>query len=173
MKKIITTLALAVVALFATSSIASATFDQSPGTRSTASGTVSFAGNILTATCRMSLAGQITSGTTLEATSGSGSCNVGGLTLNNFPWEQTLLVVDGDLTGEWQIPIDATVEVPLVGDCRYAGVLGGTFDTDGVNTILTIDQSLLTSVRKVSGSVLCTDNPRVSGSLTLAGITVS
>ncbi|HEY6562707.1 MAG TPA: hypothetical protein VI072_35825 [Polyangiaceae bacterium] len=161
MKKLIMGLAVAAVALFATSSIASANFVQASGTSASAGGTVNFAGNILTASCSMSLSGRVASATTLSVTSGSGSCNVGGLTLSGFPWTQTI-----DLAGNWTIShIVATVAVPLFGNCVYEGTLGGTYESDGEGvTILTITDSA-SDVTKTSGSVACTSTPTISGEL--------
>lgn len=170
MKKLILGLVLAAMGLFAMSSVASAASIQEPvGTRVTATGYVNFAGNILTARCSMNLAGEVTGRDTLDVTGGSGSCNVGGLTLTSFPWGLTF---DAFGPGTWELTgMRAVVDVPVFGDCVYTGSLGGVYTSAGGVTDLTILDAL-SSVSKESGSFACTSTPEINGELRINPLTI-
>lgn len=162
MKRIFMAVAAVLMAMVLSSSVAAANFVQPVGTGATATGTFHFAGNIPgTTSCSLSLGGRVASSTAFGVTTGRGSCNLGGLTLANFPWTQTI-----DLAGSWTVAtIRMTVAVPLIGNCVYEGNLGGTYESDGdALTILTIAHAA-SSVVKTSGSALCISVLTVAGEL--------
>ncbi|MBB4664328.1 hypothetical protein [Conexibacter arvalis] len=166
MKKLLLSAALAVTAMLAFTSVASATIiSPDPGRPATANGTIEFQGNILTATCSMTLSGTVATTTTVDVGGGSGNCSAGALTLSGFNWLKTV-----NLDGTWSLStIRATVAVPVVGNCSYAGTIGGTWASDGVNTILTVFDEL-SSVEKTGGSPLCINDPVLAGTMTLLGV---
>lgn len=162
-KKLIAVVLAAVGMLVATST-ASATYVLPRGTPIAASGLVNLAGNILTTTCSISLAGEIESPTSKRIDSGSGLCNIGRLTLGGLPWEKVLNL---DLT--WSLAtIEATVEVPGVGDCIYRGTLGGEWVSNGESeTVLILTDEASDIERDSESHPLCTEDPEVSGELVL------
>jgi hypothetical protein len=175
MKKLFLAAALGVVAMFSMAQVASANII-SPGVGGavTANGSISLRGAILNTVCNLTLNGRVVSTTNVLVTGGSGNCNTGTLILSDFNWLKTIT-----LAGAWNLAglaagtgIRAQVNVPLLSrPCIYRGSIGGTWSSDGFDTILTIlGGSTALVLDRVNSDSLCSATPTVTGTITLLDV---
>lgn len=159
------------LALGAVSAPASATIvSPAPGTPVTAAGSINYRANVIDTACDWSFDGTVSSSTTVRVVSGSSTnCGVGTMTFESLPATKTLLVVAGQLTNEWSLPLTIRYVIPIYGTCWYQTTLAGTWTSDGFDTHLTLWVSgRLASIRLLSGSSpLCSATPAITGEITL------
>ncbi|HEY6562706.1 MAG TPA: hypothetical protein VI072_35820 [Polyangiaceae bacterium] len=166
MKKMAMSVASALVALSAMTSLASASIT-SPGLGDAVvvEGRLDWAGSIITASCNVSFEGIVASSTSLSVGSGSGTCNSGGMRWAGFPWALTF-----HLNGTWTMrTVRPSFAVSGLGWCDYEGYLGGTYESDGIDTVMTVDDAG-SYIPKTSGSALCPTAPTVSGEFFSLGL---
>lgn len=144
------------------------------GTPVTVDGSIVLNGGLFTINCAVNLAATVGSGTTSSITGGSAVCGspVVSFTFENAPWQKSLLLSGGALTGDWRIDgVRFTISAPSLITCTHYGALSGTWTSNGRDTVLTITMrlSVLLLDRAVSSGA-CIASPRVTGTLTLRGV---
>jgi type 1 fimbria pilin len=166
MKKLFFTVALAVMAMFAMSTAASASYTSASGTAVTATGAITLRGNIVSTTCNLTLSGSITGRTTANVTRGVASCPSPVTMTISTPFTKTLLTTSGVLAYQWSAGVTRVVLNTGVGIvCDYDVTLAGSF-ARGNPTVLSLGGALQV-VRLVSGGGFCSTNPTITGSLSL------
>lgn len=174
MKKLFFTVAVAILAMFAMSTAASASYTSPAGTAASASGRITLRGNIISTTCTLSLSGTIVNPLLANVTRASASCPSPITLTIATPFGKQFLndPVTGRLLYEWAAgvlpgltPIRVVLNTGLGIVCDYDVVLAGSF-APGNPTVLSLNGALQ-RVILVSGGGLCSTNPVITGSLQL------
>lgn len=162
MKKLLA-LVTAFAAMLAFASTASATLTNPIGSAVTATGRLSFRGNILGTTCNAALSGTVTSRTTGNITRATfSSCGSFAqiIVLGNLattPWVKTITLSPRAFTIRG---VNIRITAPFV-DCLYSGTINGTYAPSSA-TVLTVTGHAFTLVSNPLGT--CSPNPTLTGS---------
>ncbi|MBB4665240.1 hypothetical protein [Conexibacter arvalis] len=143
-----------------------------------AEGTLDVQGFSIRNSCEFVLSGSVTSSTTIGFASASSRCISGIDTVRmEFPVggaPLSFLEERGGLSGLWSLaPIALVWDIPILGTCTYADSLAGTWDFDGSDTLVTLDdQAPLWRIRLTAGSPVFCPDMAIAGMLRLTGVYV-